>query len=560
MQLPWFIPQLRVVEDRPEDIRPTGEFFEESSESEEGVVREYRDEANRPWWKVFDEYEYRDTTAEAKRHKNWRWYPEGTAPAEKTLLFKLDLCLALYTFLGYFIKYVDSSNLNSAYISGMKEDLGMKGNDLINTQMIFTIGNIIFELPWIFLLPRMSLTYALFYAECGWSILTLVTSLVQKPGSLKAIRFLVAAFESPFFPIAHYSQASWYTSDEVGRRLGFMYFGQCLGVLVSSLIASGAVQSAPDGIAGWRFMFILDGVVSFAVAILGLFCHPGTPLRPYSIWLTDDEIRLARARMRRNGSDVDMTVKAFFDKKTWKKIASSWHIYLLSIIQMCGFNTNSATSGSFGLWLKSLDKYSISKLNQLAAIPPALGIVWIFIVCFGADFTRKRFAFIFFSYVMNFAANIILAIWDVSTTAKWVGFCLTYWAWSQSSVFNPLISDMMRYDQNERAIVWMIVYIAGLQSSAWVNRLTFPTVDLPRFPKGFSSCAGFSVAFNLLLVVAYYYYRRDERRNALRNGIYVYNSKTDTVPEAALLLLEGSVASGKKADFGEEVVAVSESD
>lgn len=102
-----------------------------------------------------------------------------------------------------------------------------------------------------------------------------------------------------------------------------MYFGQCLGVLISSLVASGAVQSAPGGIAGWWFMFILDGVVSFAVAFLGLFCHPGTPQRAYSIWLMDDKIRLAKARMKGNASEGDVTVKAFFDKMMWKKIASS---------------------------------------------------------------------------------------------------------------------------------------------------------------------------------------------------------------------------------------------
>lgn len=94
MQLPWFIPQLQVVS-----------YFSEDNLSQEGVtdlskselvITAYRDEANRPWWNVFDEYEYRDTTAEAKRHRNWHWYREGTPAAAKRHLFKLDLCLALY--------------------------------------------------------------------------------------------------------------------------------------------------------------------------------------------------------------------------------------------------------------------------------------------------------------------------------------------------------------------------------------------------------------------------------------------------------------------------------
>lgn len=522
---PWWIPQLREVADEPDSESVV------SIETETPKIREYRDEAGRPWWKFFDEYEYRETTEESARYKLWKWYPDGTSAAEKKLLLKLDLTLALYTFLGYWMKYIDSANLNNAYISGMQEDLGMKGNDLIDTQVIFLVGNILFELPWIFLLPRVSLNYSLFGFEVIWSLFTLFTAFVQNVPTLKAFRFIIGSAEAIFFPVAHFCQPLWYRSDEIGRRLGFMYIGQFLGVLVSGLIASGAIQSAPGHIAGWRFMFIIDFVVSISVAILGLFAHPGTPQKCYLIWLTDDEIRLARKRMRKTKVDVNPTVKSFFDKATWKKIFTSWHFWLLGIMQMCGFNTNSASSGSFGLWLKSLDRYSLPKVNQLTAVPPALGILWIFLICWGADFTRKRFGLIFFSFVMNFISNLILAIWDVPERAKWAGFLLAYFSWSQSSVFNPLISDILRHDQNQRLIEWMIIYILGLQASAWVSRLTFPTVDQPRYPKGFSSAAGFSMAFNLLLIVAYFLYKRDERKAALLNGIYLYNSAKGEKPD-----------------------------
>lgn len=577
MVLPWFIPHLREVEDYPEEEdallakilsdknetssvdersintnasvtvgrstnikghdeatiseRVVSEFCDEVIIGDRPVkIKEYRDEANRPWYKFFDEYEYRETTEEAKKFKPWQWFHEGTSAEEKKLLLKLDITLAFTTFLGYWIKYIDSANLNNAYISGMKEDLGMKGNDLINTQVIFLVGNIIFELPWLFLLPRVSLNYCLFGFEVLWSLFTLFTAFTPSASGLKAFRFFVGSCEAVFFPVAHFCQPLWYKSDEIGRRLGFMYFGQFLGVLVSGLIASGAIQLAPVHISGWRFMFIIDFVASLSVAFITFFCHPGTPQKCYSIWLTDDEIRLARKRIKSTQVDVNPTLNSFFDKATWKKILTSWHFWLLSVMQMMGFNTNSASSGSFGLWLKSLNRYSIPHVNQLTSIPPALGILWIFIVCWGADFTRKRFGMIFFSFVMNFVSNIILAIWDVPESAKWAGFLLAYYSWSQSSVFNPLISDLLRHDQNQRAIEWMIIYILGLQSSAWIGRLTFPTVDQPRYPKGFSSCAGFSVAFNLLLIVAYFLYKRDERNAALSNGIYLYNSKNGEIP------------------------------
>lgn len=532
MKLPWFIPQLR-------DVKYEDDVLEqENTQSSQVIIKEYRDEANRPWYKYFDEYEYRETTEESKKFKLWQWYPEGTSDAEKKLLMKLDLTLAFTTFLGYWMKYIDSSNLNNAYISGMKEDLGMGGNDLINVQVLFLVGNIIFELPWLFLLPRVSLTYYLFVFELLWSLFTMLTSQSQNVATLKAFRFLIGSFEAIYFPVAHYCQPLWYKSDEIGRRLGLMYIGQFLGVLVSGLIASGAIQLAPNGMKGYKFMFLLDGTISFVIAFITFFCHPGTPAKCYSIWLTDDEIRLARNRMKKAKVDVNPTVKSFFDKDTWKKIFTTWHFWLLGIMQMCGFNTNSASSGSFGLWLKSLHRYELVKINRLTAVPPALGILWIFIICFGADFTRKRFGMIFFSFIMNFVSNIILAIWEVPESAKWAGFLLAYFLWSQSSVFNPLISDLLRKDQNLKSIEWMIIYILGLQSSAWIGRLTFPTVDEPRYPKGFSSCAGFSIAFCLLLILAYHFYRVDERKAALENGIYLYNSKYEEIPEEATSHIE----------------------
>ncbi|KAK6460665.1 major facilitator superfamily domain-containing protein [Scheffersomyces coipomensis] len=549
--LPWFIPQYREVEDDVESISERDgllktsnddssiqlDEFDGKGDTNKVVIKEYRDEANRPWWKFFDEFEYRLTSEQQnKEHfqkEDWwrfRWFNKSLTPEERKLLIKLDLTVGVYALLGYWVKYLDSANLNNAYVSGLKEDIGMKGNDLINTQVIFLIGNIIFELPWMFLLPRVSLPYFLFAAEIIWSLFTLLTYRVRNTGELQAFRFIVGAAESPFFVIFHYSAASWYKPTEIGTIGAIFYCGQFIGVLTSGLL-QGAASTIKGSLKGWQYMFIIDGSISFFVALLSFFLQPGTPQRCYSIWFTDDEIKLARRRMKANGTDTSHDVKSFFDKDTWKSIITSWHVWVLGFLQMMGFNTNNTSSGSFALWLKSLNRYSTKELNYLTAIPPALGVIWIMIVCVGADVTKKRFGMIFFSFIMNFIANIILAIWHVPERVKWAGFYLSYWSWSQSSVFNPLISDILRHDNNQRAIKWMVIYILGLQSSAWASKLMFETTAAPQFTAGFSTCAALSVGFNLLLTVAYYYYKRDERRNAIKSGIFLYNSKTGYIPE-----------------------------
>lgn len=338
-------------------------------------IREFRDEAERPWWKFFDEYEYREISSTSASYKWYQWFQPEASVEEKKLLCKLDILIAFYSFVGYWIKYIDSLNLNNAYVSNMKEDLNMQGNDLIDTQVLFTVGSTVFLLPWVFLLPRIPINYALFCTELGWALFTVGLSRIQNVTELKALRFFVGAFEAAYFPCIHYLLASWYTASEISRRGAFFYIGQFLGVLTSGLIASACFSNlnGVNGLAGWRWLFIVDGVMSVVVAILALLFIPGTPAKCYSYFLTDDEILLARRRMKKNGTDTSSSVKPFFDKSAWKKVFGSWQLYLLTFIQMFGFNTNNTSSGSFVLWLKSLDKYSIGKINDLSTIPPRLG-------------------------------------------------------------------------------------------------------------------------------------------------------------------------------------------
>lgn len=56
------------------------------------------------------------------------WYPSHYSQAEKKLLRKLDSILLTLCCLCFYIKWLDQNALNSAYVSGMKEELSIKGN------------------------------------------------------------------------------------------------------------------------------------------------------------------------------------------------------------------------------------------------------------------------------------------------------------------------------------------------------------------------------------------------------------------------------------------------
>ena len=108
---------------------------------------------------------------------------------------KIDILLTLYSLAAYFVKYLDQLNLTNAYVGGLKEGLGMKGNDFVNTGVMFSVGNIIFQIPFMYIVYALPLNYVLPALELGWSVLTVCLYRSGNVHGLKALRFFIGAFE-----------------------------------------------------------------------------------------------------------------------------------------------------------------------------------------------------------------------------------------------------------------------------------------------------------------------------------------------------------------------------
>lgn len=91
-----------------------------------------------------------EAVVQAQPKANWKsyfWDSLNKSPEERRFLFKLDGVLITLASLGYFIKYLDQVNINSAFVSGMKEDLGLYQNELNYMITAWTVGYVIGEIP-----------------------------------------------------------------------------------------------------------------------------------------------------------------------------------------------------------------------------------------------------------------------------------------------------------------------------------------------------------------------------------------------------------------------------
>jgi len=318
------------------------------------------------------------------------------------------------------------------------------------------------------------------------------------------------------------------------------YYGQMLGTTTSGLFQAAVFRNLNNvgGLSGWRWMFIVDAICTIPLAFMGVFCLPGTPYKCYSIWLTDDEIRLARKRLKlANIEPPSAEPPNFFDKKLWKKIIFDWKLYVLTLLSIGCWN-NSTTAGSgYILWIKSLGRYSIPEINDLSVIAPLIGIILITLCCGGADIFNSRSGAILWACALNFISTLILLIWDVPESAKWFAFAILYSGWASASVIYSWCNDILRKDPQERAITFILLYSISQSTSVWISKLSWETIDAPRYTVGYGVTLGFVIFLAIITIVTLYYYKRDERKRARENGIVLYNSKTGDVSDEAQLYL-----------------------
>ncbi|KXH68337.1 major facilitator superfamily transporter [Colletotrichum salicis] len=243
----------------------------------------------------------------------WKWFSPDDTKEERRLITKIDLLLVSYPVLGYWVKYVDQFNLNNAYVAGMKEGLGCYGNELVQLQTLFTLGSVLGQIPFLFIMIYVPIQYLIPICDVLWGVFTLLQYCVHSYAELAAYRFMVGWFEAAFFPEMHYV-----FGHEIARRGGIFYTGLAAGTLTAGLIRAGASSSLEGvhGMEGWRWMYIICALITIPVGIFGFYVIPGTIDQPNRWCVNDKDIETARERLEKHGHVLHGKMKFGHIKRT----------------------------------------------------------------------------------------------------------------------------------------------------------------------------------------------------------------------------------------------------
>ncbi|KAL3428312.1 major facilitator superfamily transporter [Phlyctema vagabunda] len=418
----------------------------------------------------------------------WDYEPTRT-PQERKFIQKLDFYLLTILSLGYFIKNLDQTNIANAYVSGMKEDLKMNGNQINLVDVAWTTGYVVGQLPSQVLLTKIRPSVWIPACEIGWTILTFGLAATNSSTQVIVIRFFIGLLESIFYPAAHFLIGSWYTPAELGKRACIFHASSAAAGMFSGYLQAAVYKNmnGTHGLAGWQWLFVMDGIISLPIAIAGFWLYPDFPETTRAFYLKDDDRALAQARMRKVGRKERQ-------KLGWgilKRIFGRWHVYALTLMYIIFINGGPSSSvNPFSLWLKARG-YPVSQINIIPTGQSAVQLVFTVGLSILSDFLRNRALVMSIATAFGLLSTVLLVAWTIPTGLRFFAFFFQ----RSAVVFGPLsmswANEICSGDAEERALVLGIMNASGYAFNAWLPVLTYPVTDAPRFLKGFifTTCA-----------------------------------------------------------------------
>ncbi|KAK1509042.1 major facilitator superfamily transporter [Colletotrichum abscissum] len=459
-----------------------------------------------------------DETQDTSRDSPWirfmtaiRWYSKDTPSEEKRLVLRLDLLILVFGCLCFFTKYLDQSSLTNAYVSGMKEDLNLQGNELNYMTIVFWSSYCTSMIPACYYLTRHPINIVLPVLEIGWGLSTLGLAWARNVQTVYAMRFFTGLFESSSFTGIIYVIGSWYKPAEIGRRVALFYVAAPLGTMFAGYLQAAAYTNlhGARGLAGWRWLFVVDAVITVPIALVGFFVFPDVPARSRPRLLPPRLYALACDRLR--GLTAPPRLKVSRD--IFPRVFRRWHWYLF-VAQWTIMNENLQPSGSpFSLYLKAFPAtYSVTRINTLPTVATAISVVSAFAAGAVADRTGWFAGLSVAATVPSLIGVILLVAWDVGERGRLAAFMLNGFEGAIPSLTMAWATITMAGDAEERAIVTASMNAIGQAIVAWAQLLQFPAVEAPHFRRGFRSVVATMVVQFFITGAIWFLVRRDRRK------------------------------------------------
>ncbi|KAI1496460.1 major facilitator superfamily domain-containing protein [Biscogniauxia marginata] len=328
--------------------------------------------------------------------------------AERRLVRKIDLYVYPILFLVYAMSFLDRINISNARIQGMTEDLKLFGNRFNIALFVYFIPYILLEVPSNMIIKRVRPSLYLSSLMAAWGIVNMCMGFVQTYAGLVILRFILGMLEAGVMPGIIYLTSMYYQRHEFQKRMSIFFCSTVVAGAFGGLLAYAIAHlGGRNGIAAWRYIFIIEGAATTVISIIAAFLIVDWPEQ--CRFLTPQEKTLLRMRLASDG--IESARMDTLNRYAYKRILKDWKIWLGSLIYMgVGITGYSVT---FFMPTILLEFGWSAESAQVHTIPVyAVSAVAMILVAYLSDKLRHRYGFIMLGCVTSTIGYAMLLCQD----------------------------------------------------------------------------------------------------------------------------------------------------
>ena len=300
----------------------------------------------------------------------------------RVTMSKVQRRIVPFCILLFVVAFIDRINVGFAALQ-MNQALSI-GSEVFGAGVgLFFIGYFLFEIPSNLILHRVGARVWISRIVISWGALTMLHMFIQGPLSFYTMRFLLGLAEAGFAPGLLFYFTLWFPAQYRGAAMSRYLTASAIAVVIGAPLSTSLFQlSGVLGLAGWQWMFLIEGGLGI---ILGLITLKYLTDRPEDArWLTAEERQWLVSTMDRE------PVRRFPGAGDFKKALADYRVWVLTFMFFC-FGI-----ASYGIvfWIPQIVKQmsGLGNVNvgYITALPWLAAIIVMMIVGKNSDKHEER--------------------------------------------------------------------------------------------------------------------------------------------------------------------------
>ncbi|TFK56233.1 MFS general substrate transporter [Heliocybe sulcata] len=460
---------------------------------------------------------YRPPAAYENAHRfdpgaRWTWREEWA------VLRKIDLRIMLWTCVMYYSLDMDRHNISQANSDNFLEDLHLTTDDYNLGNTLYRLSFLIAELPSQLVSKRVGPDVWIPTQMTLWSIVALCQFWLSGRKSFLATRFLLGFLQGGFIPDVVLYLSYFYTKTELPIRLAFFWVSSYVDNIVSAFLATGILRlRGINGQAGWRYLFLIEGVMTLAVGIASYFLMPPGPtqtkawFRPNG-WFTErEEVIMVNRVLRDDPSKSDMHNRQGLNFRMIFEALRDWRMWPLYILGVTHQIPTGPPQNYLTLSLRNLG-FTTTQTNLLTIPSTVLGMITMVLAAYLSELIDSR---VIATVLLQFwALPLLVALYTFTEqTSQWVYYVVVTLITGYPYVHPIQVAWTSRNSHSVRMrTVSASIYNMFVQAGAIIIANIYRTDDKPLYKNGNRDLIAICCMNIALYSGTYLFYRSLNRR------------------------------------------------